>query len=337
MESTYPRRQFRRLSISYPAVIHSPTLRLVSVLLRTYVQVVPVQVARGHRIDREMSFRRWLRWVVLGAVVGVAVGFSGFHPGPVHAVEVISDQEQERFVGSGAVLLPGTVDSGTRWEAATCLGCRWKVTNPCLRDDEHGDAGCRGSILGCPQGREISRAWFARPGGDFEPVGLFCPSDGEVTAVSEAASQLRAGFERNIPPLRVTCQPGRGVVVGIPVHCRSLQPSGHVEWIDQVAGYQVRTSAHATWDWSFLQRGTGSNANAEWTIRGTEPGGAYPSPAIRSTFWVAGEHQVSVLARWQGSFYVDDLGPFPISPDLEQRARVMIPTGSALGVLTGGP
>ena len=60
-------------------------------------------------------------------------------------------------------------------------GCRWKVTKPCLREEEHSDAGCRGKILGCPQGREIGRAWLATPGGDFEPVGLFCPDDGEVT------------------------------------------------------------------------------------------------------------------------------------------------------------
>ncbi len=255
--------------------------------------------------------------------------------GHVHAVGVVGDQEEERYVGAGAVLLPNTVDRGTRWEAATCVGCRWKVTRPCLRDDEHGDAGCRGSILGCPQGREIGRAWFARSGGEFEPVGLFCPSDGEVTSVVDAARHVRAGFERHIPSLRVECQPGRGVVVGIPVHCRSLQTSALVSWTDSVAGHQVQTSATAVWDWTFHQRGEGPHASAAWTIRGTEPGGVYPRPAIRSTFRVAGEHQVTVRANWRGVFFVDGLGPFPISPDLEQRTAVQIPTGSALGVLSG--
>ena len=267
--------------------------------------------------------------VVIAMVMVGAVGSGG----TVHAVDVVGDQEAERYVGSGAVVLPGSVERETREYASTCVGCRWKVTAPCLSDDGHGDAGCRGSILGCPQGREISRAWVARPGGDFEPVGLFCPSDGAVTSVADAGQQVSGGFERRIPALTVSCAPPRGVVVGIPVHCHSQQSTAYVSWTDSVAGYTVETSARATWEWTFRQRTANGVAAADWHHTTGEPGSAYPGPGVRQSFTKPGMHQVQVVARWRGWFTVDGLGPFPIHPDLEQRAALSVPTGSALGVL----
>lgn len=267
--------------------------------------------------------------VALAAAMGVSTA------SPSAAVSVIGDDEAERFVGSGAVLLPSTVGWSVRTHASTCVGCRWKVTAPCLRDDQHSDAGCRGTILGCPQGREISRAWLARPGGDFEPVGLFCPSDGEVTSVADAMTRVRGGFERHIPPLAVDCAPGRGVVVGIPVHCRSLQPAARVTWTDSVAGYSVQTTATATWEWNFQQRApTGAEAG-RWSHVVGQPGSRYPGWGIRQGFTIPGMHAVDVTARWRGTFTVDGLGPFSIAPDLDQRARLQIPTGSALAVIRG--
>ena len=267
--------------------------------------------------------------VVIAVVMVGAVGSGG----GVHAVDVVGDQEAERYVGSGAVVLPGSVERETREYASTCVGCRWKVTAPCLSDDGHGDAGCRGTILGCPQGREISRAWVARPGRDFEPVGLFCPSDGAVTSVADAGQQVSGGFERRIPALTVSCAPPRGVVVGIPVHCHSQQTTAYVSWTDFVAGYTVETSARATWEWTFRQRTANGTAAADWHHISGEPGSAYPGPGVRQSFTKPGMHQVQVVARWRGWFTVDGLGPFPIHPDLEQRAAVSVPTGSALGVL----
>jgi len=269
---------------------------------------------------------------LLACVLLTVIGLS-----PSSAVTVVGDDETERYVGSGAVLLPSSVDRETRHQAARCAGCRWKVTTPCIRDEQHGDASCRGTILGCPQGREISRAWLARPGGDFEPVGLFCPSDGEVTSVADAAARVRGGFERQIPALRVHCAPDRGVVVGIPLHCRSLQPSGHVSWSDSVAGYFVQTSASATWEWTFQQHLPNGAVAGQWAHVVRQPGGAYPGPGIRQAFTVAGIHGVQIRARWRGVFTVDGLGPFPISPDLEQRAVLRVPTGSALAVIKGAP
>lgn len=273
-----------------------------------------------------------IRLVLIGLVVAAATWVAM----PISsAVSVIGDEEAERYVGSGAVLLPTSVDRGIRYQAATCVGCRWKVTTPCLRDEEHSDAGCRGTILGCPQGREVSRAWLARPGGDFEAVGLFCPTDGEVTSVAEATAQVRGTFERHIPALEVSCLPARGVVVGIPVHCRSLQPSSQVSWLDSIAGFSIQTSAQASWVWDFQQRRLDGAVVGEWSHVVDRPGGVYPEWGIRQGFTIPGTHGIHVRARWRGHFTVDGLGPFPVSPDLEQRAGLLVPTGSALGVVRG--
>ena len=96
--------------------------------------------------------------LVFGVGFSVSEGSSAARAVEVGGVDIIGDDEADRFVGSGAVFLPSTVSAARRQEAAWCHGCRWKVTTPCLREDEHSDAGCRGSVLGCPQGREIGRA-----------------------------------------------------------------------------------------------------------------------------------------------------------------------------------
>jgi len=246
----------------------------------------------------------------------------------VMAVEVIGDDELDQYSGSGAVILPSGIQTSSRQQAATCVGCRWKVTLPCLRDDEHPDAACRGVTLGCPQGREIKRAWVALPGRDFEPVGLFCPSDGEATSVVDVTRQVRSGFTHRLPPLQPACEPPRGMVVGIPLHCRSGQPSAHAQWSDTVAGYTVTTRARARWDWSFASAG-----GAQRVVRSDSPGRPYPEAGVRHTFRTTGIHRAQVRTTWQAEFHIDGLGPFPVSPDLTQQAQIELPTGSALGVV----
>jgi len=256
--------------------------------------------------------------------------FAALQPAVVPAVgvEVIGDDEQDLYSGSGAVILPTSVSATTRHQAASCPGCRWKVTMPCLVDDEHQDAVCRGVILGCPQGREIRRAWLATPGGDYEPVGMFCPSDGEAVSVAEATSSVRGGFTHKLPALRPVCEPPQGAVVGIPVHCRSGQPSAQVQWNDQVAGFAVRTRARAQWTWRF-----GPARGEPVTVRTRDPGSAYPRPGVQHSFPVAGRSQVSVQAAWDGEFWVDELGPFPITEQVTQHWELSVPIGSAVGVI----
>ena len=70
--------------------------------------------------------------LVLGVSIGVYEGSSAARAVEVGGVDIIGDDEADRFVGSGAVFLPSTVSAGRRQQAAWCHGCRWKVTTPCL-------------------------------------------------------------------------------------------------------------------------------------------------------------------------------------------------------------
>jgi hypothetical protein len=254
--------------------------------------------------------------------------------GSASAVEVIGDDEQDRFVGSGAVFLPRTVSGEARVTAVTCHGCRWKVTTPCLRDEQHSDAGCRGSVLGCPQGREIGRAWLARPGEDFEPVGLFCPTDGQVTAVADMNARVAGSMAREVPALAPACAPERGVVVGLDLHCRSGQDSRSVTWADSIAGYAIETTARANWQWSFQEHGL--SGPRTWVHSVDFPGAEYPDAGIRQAFASTGRHVVDVRATWRGAYTVDGFGPFAVPQPVHQNARLLVPVGSALGVLHAG-
>ena len=72
--------------------------------------------------------------------IGSTEGPSAAQEVEVGGVDIVEDDEADRFVGSGAVFLPSSVSASRRQQAAWCHGCRWKVTTPCLREDEHIDA-----------------------------------------------------------------------------------------------------------------------------------------------------------------------------------------------------
>lgn len=275
--------------------------------------------------------------MVFGVGFSVSEGSSAARAVEVGGVDIIGDDEADRFVGSGAVFLPSTVSAARRQQAAWCHGCRWKVTTPCLREDEHSDAGCRGSVLGCPQGREIGRAWLALPGGDFEPVGLFCPHDGEVTSVADMSTRIRGDIVEKVPPLSPQCLPARGAVVGIDLHCRSGQSSARLGWSSTVVGHAVVAEASATWSWAFEQRARAGVSTPpttrEWVHTVGFPGGVYPDRGIRQAFTTVGRHLVQVQSAWRGRYWVDGLGPFDVQDPVRQEHAWEVDVGSAVGVL----
>lgn len=269
--------------------------------------------------------------VVITVAAGIVLGAL---TSAVASVDVVGDAKSESFVGSGSVILPTSVAQRTRTEAARCVGCRWQVTQ--CRDGDGSQAPvCLAPAQRCSDGQPPRQVWFARPTEEFEAIGIFCPSDGNVTSVQDAALHVREGFEHRIPALAIICEPARGVVVGIPLHCRSGQSSATVAWSDSVAGFTVHTRAEATWEWTFRQSASVSRAGPSWTLRTRDPGREYPHPGIRQAFSAPGVHTVDVIARWRGEFTVEGLGTFPIQPELEQRGRLNVPTGSALGVVRG--
>lgn len=284
---------------------------------------------------------------MMGASVCAAIGL-GFSIGPnegssaaraveVGEVNIVGDDETDRLVGSGAVFLPSTVSAARRQQAASCHGCRWKVTALCLREDEHSDAGCRGSVLGCSQGREIGRAWLARPGADFEPVGLFCPDDGEVTSVADMSTRIRGDIVERVPPLEPECLPARGAVVGLDLHCLSGQPSARLGWSSTVVGHAVVAEGSATWTWVFRQRARGVSSTPTPTAQRVHtvgfPGRAYPEAGVRQAFTDAGRHRVQVRSAWQGRYWVDGVGPFDVHDQVRQGDVWEVGVGTAMGVL----
>lgn len=69
-----------------------------------------------------------------------------------------------------------------------------------------------------------SRDWPSAAGasrGDFEPVGLFCPTDGEVASVADMNARVAGLMESKVPGLAPESARARGEVVGIDRHCRS--------------------------------------------------------------------------------------------------------------------
>lgn len=277
--------------------------------------------------------------ILLAALVMFLLAIPVPPPAAFASVDVVGDPQSESFVGSGSVLLPSTVAQHTRSQASRCIGCRWQVSSGCSTGDDPGagaqDVVCLAPAHRCTDGQPPRQVWFAGPSQDLRPVGIFCPSDGDVTSVADATRQVRGGFAHRVPQLAIACEPGRGVVVGIPLHCRSGQPSATVAWTDSVAGFTVHTRAVASWEWTFRQVGNGARSEVTWTHRSSEPGRAYPSPGVQQAFGRPGVHAVEVVARWRGEFTVEGLGTFPIHDELEQRGRLNVATGSALGVVRG--
>ena len=193
------------------------------------------------------------------------------------------------------------------------------------------------AFFGCPQGRDIGRAWLAHPGADFEPVGLFCPHDGEVTSVADMSARIRGDIVEKVPPLGPGCLPARGAVVGIDLHCRSGQSSTRLGWSTRVVGHAVVAEANATWFWAFEQRARADlstpTATTEWVHTVGFPGGVYPDRGIRQTFTDVGRRLVRVRSAWRGRYWVDGVGPFDVQDPVRQDHAWELDVGSAVGVL----
>ena len=62
----------------------------------------------------------------LGVGLSVSEGSLPARAAEVGGVDIVGDDEADRFVGSGAVFLPSTVSVARRQQAAWCHGCRWR-------------------------------------------------------------------------------------------------------------------------------------------------------------------------------------------------------------------
>ena len=232
------------------------------------------------------------------------------------ASNVIGNPELIRYEGSGGLILPSSVDTGTRTEVARCRGCSWKITAACVPGV---DNYCDAAIRGCPGLIDHVRTWFRPAGGEWRETGLICLSTHQVTTVMGMEQIIAEGFTRYVPELNPRCWPETGAVVNIPLLCETGQSSGMREWSDAAAGMTIRIEAQPRWVWNF--EGT--------PMVSSTPGGQYPDMSVSHIYRSMGTKFISIQTLWSGQFSIDGLGPFPIERELLQEVGFTVEMGQA--------
>lgn len=241
--------------------------------------------------------------------------------------DVRGDDERDVYVGTGGLILPGTVNRGTRREVASCPGCRWRLRTPCETPGAgtafDGQATCLSVVRGCPGGH-LLRAWFQGAGQPWRDLGLVCvPPAGPVT-VAEVGRSLRGSVEKGIPSLLPGFQPSRGILPQVPVVFDSGQAAGARTWGLDVLGRDVMLSATPAWSWQF---GDGAGQDT------SDPGGRYPHMGVVHVYRRAGDYRVACTTTWSATFVVDGLGPFAVADPLRQTQVRWIEVGEGRALL----
>lgn len=252
------------------------------------------------------------------ALVAPLIGLSP----PAAAVDVIV--EEDRYVGSHAVIVPASVDEDTRSRLSRCDGCSWRFTAPCIVDPDDPRSPCGSVVRGCPAGRELLRVWFAENGQPWGERGLVCIQGSDIVPVAKLGTEARQRFERRVPGPSPSCEPPTGAVTQIPVVCTSGQTRERPRWDESLLGVDVQIEAAPTWIWEFEP---GSRLTT------SVPGGTYPDVSVSHTYRTAGPRTIMVTTEWRGSFTADGLGPFPLPP-IRHTAALDVVIGQARAVLT---
>lgn len=266
-----------------------------------------------------VSIRRFAYRGVLVSLLLLVSLPSGPARASVPAVEVGAGGD--RYSGTGGLLLPGGSDTTTRHEAAHCVDCRWRLSDPCSASG----GPCLALTRGCAQLAFLLRVHLSTDGGaHWSDGGLVCiPPSGPLT-VAALAGEVAQAFERIVPGLHPRAQPATGVVTQIPTNFISGHPAGLAPSDHRLLGQSVRLYPQVRWYWDF---GDGARLEAG------NPGEPYPSGAIRHVYRHAGLRQVQVSADWSGQFEVDGLGPFPVSGAIHQEASLALSVGEGRAVL----
>lgn len=254
----------------------------------------------------------------IALVVGVLI--VGAVSGPASAVDVVV--EQDRYVGSHAIITPGSVDETSRRQLSECADCSWRFAAPCRV--ESGGNGCASVIRGCPAGRELLRLWFSQRGQAWEDRGLVCLLESDIVPVARLGTDARDRFERRVPGLNPSCEPGIGAVTQLPLVCTSGQGGPVPDWDESLLGVDVRIQALPGWTWNF---------DEGVRLDTSSPGGTYPDMSVSHTYRSPGIRLIRVTTEWRGSYVADGLGPFPL-PTIRQVSEFPVVIGQARAVLT---
>ncbi|MBI1351485.1 MAG: hypothetical protein GC156_10235 [Actinomycetales bacterium] len=250
---------------------------------------------------------------------------AGGHPigGPVHG-----DDLADEYVGTGGLILPGSVDASVRREVSSCLGCEWRVTSPCARSDLGAplDRACAGVVRGCPGG-SLRRTWFRAADGPWRETGLVCLRQGGLLTVRDARAAVLERLSRAVPALRPAAAPPRGVLPQLPTYFDTGMPRGEQVFTFMVAGHALAVHAQPRWSWTF---GDGAS------MRTDDPGGSFPWGTVTHVYRVAGTFEVVCATMWTAEFWSDGLGPFPVPEGIRQEAAFPVVVGEGRAALVPG-
>lgn len=259
------------------------------------------------------------------AVPSVAATLTG-RTAVVSGVDVVGDDPGDRFVGSGGLVLPGTVGDDTRRRVATCADCRWRLADPCAESADAGaHAACMSVTRGCARSARLLRVWISDDAGaTWRDLGLICLSPGGPVTVEQIGSTVADEFERAVPATGIVHQPRRGVLPTLPVVFHSTQPTAWPPSEHVINGVAVMLYPRPTWTWDF---GDGS------VMTTSIPGSVYPDFTVSHAYARGGSMRVRVTTTWNATYTIDGIGPFQVSSPVIQTATTLLPVGQARAVL----
>lgn len=244
----------------------------------------------------------------------------------VDGVDVVGDDRGDRFVGSGGLILPGTVGDDTRRRVATCAGCRWRLSDPCVAAVDAGaHAACMSVTRGCARSAQLLRVWISDDAGaTWRDLGLICLPPGGPVTVEQVGSTVAEEFERAVPASGLVHQPHRGVLPTLPVVFHSTQPSALPPTEHVINGVEVMLYPRPTWTWDF---GDGS------AMTTSIPGSSYPDLTVSHAYARGGNKTVQVTTTWNATYTINGIGPFRVSSPVIQTASTTLAVGQARAVL----
>lgn len=242
------------------------------------------------------------------------------------ALDVSGDDAGERYRGSDGLIMPASTPHDVRVRVATCRGCQWRLTGPCIHSpDEGAQVACMSVVAGCPAGEPRLRVWLSEDdGASWRDQGLMCLGPGGPVTIGAVEQAVREEFERRLPPLVPSAQPPTGLLPYLPVVFDSGQPGSVPTSEHGLLGLPVAISPRPSWHWDF-----GDGVTLDTAL----PGSRYPDLSVSHAYRVGGPELVQVTTTWSATFTVDGMGPFPVREPVRQRQALSVRIGQARAVL----